>query len=88
LSPRVFEVILDFVSSSTQLLRALQDLLGIVLVEGAHFTFDMRALLDSRSSLGLTDSYQLIIHFKPVGLRQEYTILLGPFLFSSGEGPS
>ena len=41
LRPRVFEVVLDLVGSRAELLRALEHFLGIVLVEGRHFTLDL-----------------------------------------------
>lgn len=47
LRSRVLEVVLHLISCGTQLLRALQHFLRVVLIEGAHFAFDVGALFDS-----------------------------------------
>ena len=42
LSSRVFEVILNLISSVAEFLGALQNLLSIVFIERSHFTFCLR----------------------------------------------
>lgn len=87
LRPSVFEVILHLISCRAELLRALQDLLGIRFVEGAHFTFHLGTFRPSGRSLRLTDADQLVIYFESVGLRKENAVLLRALLFCGCQGP-
>lgn len=49
LSPGIFEVILNFISSFAQLLRASKHFLGVCLVEGAHFTLNLWSIFPAGS---------------------------------------
>ena len=52
----VLEIILYFILSSTELLRALENVLSVVLVEGTLLSLHVRSFPNSRCSLRLANS--------------------------------